>query len=159
MFDWHGLIKRYVWDDDTTPYFVPVPKLSREQAENELFLFSFLFAIFFAVISVLAFAGKLPMGPSRFGTGYAFSIVGAAVLVSTMKSRWAAVYCAGGPAAMIAVVFFFGFPEKMALPDELLFLALTLCVLRYSLRVVRIAIAFPDLPSRPPKTKPRRKLF
>lgn len=159
MFDWNGLIKRYVWDDETTPYFVPVQKLSREQADSELFFFSFLFSIFFAVLSILAFVGKLPIGPSKIATGYCFTVVAAAVFVGTIRFPWAAVYCLLAPAVIVATLFVAGFPAKMELFDQLIFLALVLAVLRYTFRVVRITMAYPNLPSRPPKSKPRRKLF
>jgi len=37
MFKLQNFLKRYVWDPETTPYFVKVSNLSRSQADNELF--------------------------------------------------------------------------------------------------------------------------
>jgi len=35
--DWEKLVKRYVWNDERTPYFTRVANLSRRQAHYELF--------------------------------------------------------------------------------------------------------------------------
>lgn len=32
--DWEKHFKKYVWDDDKTPYFTPVLKLNRRQARD-----------------------------------------------------------------------------------------------------------------------------
>jgi hypothetical protein len=32
--DWEKQFKKYVWDDDKTPYFTPVSRLNRRQASN-----------------------------------------------------------------------------------------------------------------------------
>ena len=36
---WEKYVKKYVWDDDSTPYFIPVRKLKRYQADKELLLY------------------------------------------------------------------------------------------------------------------------
>ena len=59
----------------------------------------------------------------------------------------------------MCVMFFAGFPPQMVLVDELVFLAVLLLVLRYCMRVIRITQIYATLKSRPPKNKPRRKLF
>ena len=46
MFKLQNFLKRYVWDPETTPYFVKVSDLSRSQADNELFFFALMAAIF-----------------------------------------------------------------------------------------------------------------
>ena len=159
MMDWQGYLKRYVWDDETTPYFVPVPKLSREQADNELFFFAVMLAVLFSVLTLAAITGKLPYGKSEIGAVYAFSVVVGAALLGTTRHVYAAAYCAGAPLSLMCVMFFAGFPPQTVLVDELVFLAVLLLLLRYCMRVIRITQIYATLKSRPPKNKPRRKLF
>ena len=40
MSNWEKWTKRYVWDSDKTPFFVPIEKLTKLQARKELFLYS-----------------------------------------------------------------------------------------------------------------------
>ena len=54
---WFDYIRKYVWNEEKTPYLVPVGMLSRTQARNELFSFSVLMAAFFFVIGLLALLG------------------------------------------------------------------------------------------------------
>ncbi len=159
MIDWQRYIRRYVWDDQATPYTRRVEALSREQAHSELFFYSVLLATCFLVLTVISLAGKLPFGPSAVAGVYCVTIVAAAAVLAVTKVVVSAVWITTAPLAVIGTVAIFGFPKQMAMFDQLLLLAVMVGLLRYSLRLVRIARAYPTLPSRPPEDKPRRKLF
>jgi hypothetical protein len=49
MFKLQNFLKRYVWDPETTPYFTAISKLSRSQADNELFFFAIMSSVLFGV--------------------------------------------------------------------------------------------------------------
>ena len=48
--EWEKLVKRYVWNDERTPYFTRVAKLSRRQAHYELFGYAIFTGVVFAVL-------------------------------------------------------------------------------------------------------------
>jgi len=159
MFKLHEFLKRYVWDEETTPYFTAVSKLSREQADSELFFFALMTIVLFGVGTFASISGQAPYGVSKFAAIYCFTIVSGAVLVGTVKKAWAAIYTATAPVMILGAVFWFGFPESMALIDELVLLAVLVAVLRYMWRVILICRVYSILPSRPTTKRERRRLF
>ena len=54
MLDWEGLFKRYVWDNRTTPYLVPLSKLNRRQADNEILAYSLFVGVLFGIVAITA---------------------------------------------------------------------------------------------------------
>lgn len=159
MFKWQEFLKRYLWDEDTTPYFTAVPELSREQADSELFFFAIMASVLFGVATFASVTGQAPYGVSKLAAIYCFTVVSAAVLVGTVKTVYAALWCAGAPAIVLGALFLYGFPRNMALIDELLLLAVLLALLRYMWRVILICRAYRSLPSRPARNRSRRRLF
>ena len=134
MFKLQNFLKRYVWDPETTPYFVKVSDLSRSQADNELFFFALMAAILFGMGTFTSITGQAPYGVSKVAAIYCFTIVSAVVLVGTVKTVYAAVYSATAPVIVLVMIFLFGFPEKMELIDELVVLVLLLSSIRYMWR-------------------------
>ena len=159
MFKLQNFLKRYVWDPETTPYFVKVSDLSRSQADNELFFFALMAAILFGMGTFTSITGQAPYGVSKAAAIYCFTVVSAVVLVGTAKTIYAAVYAASAPVIVLFAIFFFGFPEKMALVDELLVLVILLCSIRYMWRIILICRVYPLLPKRTPENPSRRRLF
>ena len=153
MIDWQRYIRRYVWDEQSTPYTKRVEEMSREQAHSELFFYSVLLATCFLVLTVISLAGKLPFGASPIAGVYCVTVVAAAAVLAVTKAVPSAVWVTSAPLAVIGTVAIFGFPKQMALFDQLLLLAVMVGLLRYSIRLVRIARAYPTLPSRPPEDK------
>jgi hypothetical protein len=144
--DWYSFIKKYVWDENKTPYFVPVQKLSKSQAEHELFSYTFFVALLFAVIAIISLTENAPHGKSPAVALYAFSVSCSAVLFGITKHVYAAYYFAMAPLAVLAYFFGVGFPPNLATIDKLVLIAITLGLLRYSMRVVAIAKAYPHMP-------------
>ena len=81
MFKLQNFLKRYVWDPETTPYFVKVSDLSRSQADNELFFFALMAAILFGMGTFTSVTGQAPYGVSKVAAIYCFTIVSAVVMV------------------------------------------------------------------------------
>ncbi len=139
-------IKRYVWDDNKTPYFVAVPKMNRNQADHELFAYTLFIALLFAAISIISLSEAAPHGKSHGVALYCLSVSCTAVLFGVTRHVHAAYYLALAPLASLAYFFFVGFPPGLATIDELLLVCVALAFLRYSLRVVAIAKTYPDMP-------------
>ena len=150
--DWFKFIKKYVWDDEKTPYLVAVGKLSRKQADHEIFAYACFIAILFTVVAIIAMSTKSPYGQS-YGAGfYAFSVAASAVLLALTKDAYPAAYCGIAPLAVLAWFVIKGFHPNLHLLDKLLLIALTLLWARYSWRVLTIARAYEYLPE--PKQDP-----
>ena len=147
---WDKYIKRYVWDDNKTPYFVAVPKLNRSQADHELFAYTLFIALLFAAISVISLTENAPHGKSHVVALYALSVSCTAVLFGVTRHVYGAFYLALAPLASLAYFFFVGFPPGLAIIDELLLVCIALALLRYSMRVVAIAKAYPEMPGATP---------
>ena len=144
--DWQSFIKRYVWDDDKTPYFIRVDKLNKSQAANELFTYTFFIALLFAIICIISLTENAPHGKSYAVALYAFSVSCSAVLFGVTKHVQAAYYFALAPLATLLYLVLGGFPPNLASIDKWVLVGVCLALLRYSMRVVAIAKAYPNLP-------------
>lgn len=159
MFKLQNFLKRYVWDPETTPYFTAISKLSRSQADNELFFFAIMSSVLFGVGTFTSITGQAPYGVSKVAAIYCFTIVSAVVLVGTVKNIYAAYYATSAPLVVLVTLFVYGFPTKMELIDELVLLAIVLCVARYMWRVITVCRVYSILPTREPENRTRRRLF
>ena len=65
--EWEKLVKRYVWNDERTPYFTRVANLSRRQAHYELFGYALLVGVFGGVLA-FGFIGIF-IGPPLLAVG------------------------------------------------------------------------------------------
>ncbi len=143
---WEKFIKRYVWDDIKTPYFVRVAKLTKVQATYEIFSYSLFLAILFAVISIVSLSDQAPQGRSEVVSIYGFCVVCGAIILATTKSSPAAHVCASAPLAALLYFFIKGFPAGLGTIDKWVLVAVTLGLLVYSTRVVAMAKAYPNMP-------------
>jgi uncharacterized membrane protein len=143
---WEKFVKRYVWDDTKTPYFVRVSKLTKVQAGYELFSYSLFLGILFAVISVVSLSDQAPQGRSDVASIYSFCVVCGAILLAMTKSSAAAYFCASAPLAALLFFFLEGFPPGLGTIDKWVLIAVALGLLCYSLRVVTMAKAYPNMP-------------
>ncbi|MFQ5773716.1 MAG: hypothetical protein ACE5GS_04300 [Kiloniellaceae bacterium] len=135
-----------MWDEVKTPYFVRVAKMTKEQASSEILAYVLFLAVLFAVISLVSLSDDAPKGRSYGVSIYALSVVCGAVVLGATKHYYAALYCSTAPPVALFHFFFYGFPPNLHTIDELLLLAVTLVLLRYSLRVVAIAKVYQDMP-------------
>ena len=148
--NWESFIKRYIWDDERTPYFVRVGKITRRQADYELYTYSLFLGVLFAVITIVAFAGGLPGGRSEAVALYGFTVVCGSILFGATKHLWPALYCSAAPLAVLFYLLTRGFPPHLGTFDQVALIVFALIWLRYSMRIVGLAKAYPDLPDTPP---------
>jgi hypothetical protein len=144
--DWDKLLKRYVWNDAKTPYFIAVDRLTRSQARHELFVYTLLLGVFFSVLAIASLSPRYPHGNSAVVPLYVFSVVCATIVLGISKHYYAALYCASAPVAGLAYFALFGFNANMGALDKVLLVAVMLVWLRYCLRTVAIARAYPGMP-------------
>jgi hypothetical protein len=147
-FEWEKQFKRYIIDDEKTPYFTKVARLTRRQARYELFAYCLLTGVLYAMVGFQSLSSGLPHGSAIGVPLYAFSLLGAAVLLGVTRHPYAAAYCATGPVAGLLYCLYFGFHPNVGTGDKVLIVVLLLLWARYNFRVLAIARGFPDMPER-----------
>ncbi|NQV99875.1 MAG: hypothetical protein HQ483_09285 [Rhodospirillales bacterium] len=143
--DWESLFKKYIWNEQTTPYLTAVPDLNRRQGNSEIFIYSLFLGVFFALFSILSLGSDLIERSVGIGI-YSFSVVCAAFIFGILKSYPAALYLSATPLAGIAYLFIYGFNSDREAVDTAIIAIILLLLLRYSLRIVAVARAYPTLP-------------
>ena len=136
--DWPGLLRRYVWDADRTPYGVAVPELSPAQARHELFVYALLVAIAAGFAAILAAAEDR----SPLLTGYALSVLAAAVALGISPSQPAAAWCAAAPAVTLVWTVAEAIAGRLPPAKAAVVAALALVWLGYARRVWRMTRRF-----------------
>ena len=131
--DWEKLFKRYVWDDERTPYFTRVANLTRRQANYELFAYALFMGVLAGVLAVVS--------ASNWVSLYAFSVCCAALLLGVTRHPWAALWCAFAPLAALAYWALVGFDAHIETGDRVVLIVVALAGLAYSARVVAVARA------------------
>jgi hypothetical protein len=146
MMNLEKYFKKYIWDDERTPYFVPVTRMSRRQADYELHAYAIFVGLLFAMVSGGALLSQDPLIKSDAVAVYAFTVVCATIIFAFTKTLYAAWYCAAVPLVALLYFFLYGFHPNLDAIDHAVLIGFGLIWLRYSLRVVAIARAYPDLP-------------
>ena len=59
--NWENLVKRYVWDDDRTPYLVPASRITRRQADYEIYAYT----VFLGDLVLHRVPGSVVLRPPR----------------------------------------------------------------------------------------------
>ena len=144
--DWEKLVKRYVWNDERTPYFTRVANLSRRQAHYELFGYALFVGVLSGVLSVALLQGGAPHGGTEGVSLYAFTVCCAAILLGATQHPWAAFWCSSAPLAALVYFMFYGFHSNLGLLDQIVLVVVMLLWLLYARRVVAVAHALPGLP-------------
>jgi uncharacterized membrane protein len=139
--DWPTLVRRYVWDEERTPYFVRSDRLTRAQARSELFAYAFFLAILASVVTVLATVGqgRADALASPLVALYAVTIVLAAVGLGVAGHPTAAYYCGTAPVALGLGALAGVLRPGMAGGEMILLAGLSALWLGYAARVVRVA--------------------
>lgn len=146
QFEWEKQFKRYILDDEKTPYFTPVARLSRRQARYELFAYCLLTGMLYAMAGLASISGGLPDGGALGVSLYAFSLTAAAVLLVVTRHPHAAAYCATGPVAALLYFMRYGFHANTGDGDKVLIAILLLLWMRYNFRILAIARTYRDMP-------------
>jgi hypothetical protein len=106
--------RKYVWDDERTPYLISVTRLTRSQIDYELRFYAVFSGVLFGLVSIAALSSSLPHGDARGVSLYAFTQVCASLLLGVTRHLWAAVYSASGPLAALLYFGLFGFHPPRA---------------------------------------------
>lgn len=142
--------RKYVWNEERTPYFTPVARLTRTQADYETLAYAILTGVLFALIAIAALSDRLPHGNSQAVSLFAFTQVCAALLLGMTRGLWVAYYCASAPVAALLYFALFGFHGNLEVPDKTLLVAVMVLWTVYCRRLVAVARAYQTLPDPPP---------
>jgi hypothetical protein len=142
--NWEKLFRRYIWDDDRTPYFIPATRMTRKQADYEIFGYTLFFCTLFSIVCLAALSVG---GMSDLVVLYGFTAIVSTIILGITKHPYAAYYCGAVPVVVLLYFLFYGFPPNLAAIDHLVLIAFTLIWLRYSLRIVNIAKAYLNMPA------------
>jgi hypothetical protein len=146
MINFEKYFKRYIWDDERTPYFVPVARMTRRQADYELHAYAVFVGLLFAMVMGGALLSLDPQIRSDAVAVYGFSVVCATIIFGFTKAVQAAWYCAVAPLIALLYFFLYGFHPNLSTIDHVVLIGFGLIWLRYSLRVVAIARAYATMP-------------
>ena len=143
--------RKYIWDEQRTPYRVPVARLTRRQAEHELLFYATLSGVLFALVALAALSDRLPHGDASLVSLFAFTQVCASLLLGMTRSAWAAVYCATAPLAALLYFGLFGFHPSLGTLDKVLLVAAAILWTLYARRLASVARAYPGLAEKGPE--------
>jgi len=141
--NWEKLFKRYIWDDDRTPYFVSPAKMTRKQADYEIFAYTIFLGSLFTILCLVALS---PATRSDAALLYLFTAIVATIVLGFTKHVYAAYYTGAAPAVLSAYLMLYGFPANLAAIDHFVLIVFALVWLRYGFRVVGIAKAYAGMP-------------
>lgn len=139
--DWPGLVRRYVWDEQRTPYLVRAERLTAAQARNELFAYAFLLATLSAVMTAAALLGHGHVGGLAAPAVplYGGTLLVAATALGVAGYVAAAWYSATAPVLLWLVALTGNLRPGMTGGERLAVAVASAVWLAYAVRVVRIA--------------------
>ena len=146
--DWEGMFRKYIWNANTTPYLTPVSELNQHQANSEIRFYCWFLIILFGVVTLTSMKG----GSENDLVGapyYGFSVVCAAILFGIVKTYPAALYLSATPLVSLGYLWLYGIGTERQLGDSIIVTILLLAFLRYSIRIVALAKAYPNLSTSP----------
>jgi K+-sensing histidine kinase KdpD len=145
-FDFEKLLKRYVWDDDKTPYFTPSHKLNQRQATYEAIAYTIFCVVLFSVVALATLTGA---GGHERASGPAvmcFTFISAAVIFGFTKNYYSAMWLSTAPVATVAYFFIYGFKPGWHASDQVVVLSFVALWTLYSIRIVSIGRRYEDMP-------------
>ena len=142
---WDRYLKRYVWDDETTPYFVPVSLLTRRQARYELAAFAIFLGFLFGVLALITLSPGAPGGRSAGMSLYSFTVVCGAVLLGMTQHHYAALWCSTAPPAVLLWLYAFADHPGLDTIDHVVIVAFALLWIRYGLRIIAITRGYEQM--------------
>jgi hypothetical protein len=139
--DWPGLVRRYIWDEEKTPYRVPSHRLGAGQIRSELFAYGLLLSTLGSLATVIALLTPPAAGPlaSPLVGLYGATLAGAAVRVGLSGHPGAAGYCLTAPLLTGLGAGLGWLRPGMGGLEGLAVAAASVLWLGYAARVVRIA--------------------
>ena len=149
--DWYKYVRRYFWDDETTPYLVPVDRLHRRQADHEILAYVMFVTLLYGAIMLLTMSGKAAYADSFGVSLYAFLVVCATLTLGVTRSYLAACSCVLAPVGGLVFSLSFDVHPDLGSWDRVVLISFSLVWLRYSMRIMHIAKSYPEM--RPPPVR------
>ena len=150
-FNLEKFLKRYVWDEEKTPYFTPASKLNKRQASYESLAYAVFAGSLFTAVGLISMSGAGEQGREVGPALFSFSFVCAAIIFGMTRHYISALWLSTAPIAAITYFIFYGLKPKWAVIDQVVVLAFVGVWILYSLRVVAIGRHYENMPEVPPK--------
>ncbi len=158
--NWYTFIRKYVWNDDKTPYLIKVPDLNRSQAKSELFIYVWFLASLYGAWTLVAIAKLMPLGGllATALTFYCLSMFLTALYLGLTKNLYAAQYSISAPLMAGLILVSDALLTQLSTLDKWVVATVCLLWLRYTFRVTAIIRAFDEMPDGPPPENKTRRL-
>ena len=150
--DWYKFVRRYFWDDETTPYLVSVDRLHRGQARYEIFAYVLFVSLLYGAVTLITMGGGSPYGHSFGASLYSFVVVSVALALGVTRHYLAAGACVLAPVGGLVFSVSFDVHPELGSWDRVLLISLSLAWLRYSMRLMHIAKRYGEMPPPPART-------
>ena len=150
--DWYKYVRRYFWDDETTPYLIPVERLHRRQADYEILAYVVFVSLLYGAVMLLTMSGRAAYADSFGVSLYAFVVVCVSLVFGVTRNFLAASACVLAPVGGLVFSLSFDIYPDLETWDRVLLIAFSLVWLRYSMRLMHIARRYGDMPPPPPRT-------
>ena len=143
-------VRKYIWDDEKTPYFKRVRKLTKSQADNEIMIYAVFVGGIFLIMELISASewskgGELNTGIIAFFSALMF---GAAIVLWRRKDVRAAWICLAAPIGTAMNFLFDGMHGELGDVDRYLLIGFCLLWLRYGVRVISICLRYDNMPQR-----------
>lgn len=143
--DFDKYLRKYVWDDEKTPYFTPSAQLTRRQAHYELLAYTVFLGLLFTALSMVFLVGAAGQPRSFAGALFCFSMLCTAIILAFTRHPYAALYASTAPVAAALLLLAQGMRPHWGTLDVVVIALFLAAWLRYALRVVAIARRFDDM--------------
>ena len=150
--DWYKFVRRYFWDDETTPYLVPVARLHQGQARYEIFAYAIFVSLLYGATTLLIMGGRSPYAHSFGASFYSLIVACAALTFGVTRHFLAACTCVLAPVGGLVFSLSFDIHPDLGSWDRVLLIAFSLVWLRYSMRLMHIAKIYEDMPPPPARS-------
>lgn len=147
--DWYKYVRRYFWDDETTPYLIPVERLHRRQADHEILAYVVFVSLLYGAAMLLTMSGRAAYADSFGVSLYAFIVVCVSLVFAVTRHYLAASACVLAPVGGLVFSLSFDTDPDLGNWDRVLLVVFCLVWLRYSMRLMHIAKRYWEMPPPP----------
>ena len=152
--DWENMFKRYISNSTKTPYFVAVDKLTRVQANNEIFVFAVFQSVLLLLFAVVSTSDLMPHTGNPLVPFVTFALLGATAAYGASKHYMAAAAACVAPIAAGLYCAVFGFHPNLGSGDKIVLVTLLAVWARYCWRILGIARRYEEMaPGGPDKPR------
>lgn len=143
--DFDKLLRKYVWDDEKTPYFTPARQLTRRQAHYELIAYGFFLGILFSAVSFIFLTGAAGQAKSFPAALFAFLIVCGAAILAFTRTVMTGNFLVLAPVGGISYLLVNGVRPSWGTIDVVFISLMLLAWLAYAWRVIAVCRRFSEV--------------